>query len=85
MPEDEDSGRETETASTRWWLTNDSIAIYLLLTFPIVVMAGSLRTVPVDLDLLPQSVRLTYLFAVGVAVAWTFGRDAVEAWRGGDE
>lgn len=82
---DETPEGETDTIQSRWWLTNDLLAVYLLFSFPIIVVASAASMSGIDLSAIPQTVRLTYLTTVGVAVAWTFGRDAVEAWRASSE
>lgn len=71
---------ETWSSQSRWWLTNDVLAFVLATAFISYVFAG------VYLDGYPETnpaVLTAFVTAFGVAVAWAFGRDAVEAWRAG--
>jgi len=81
----------TESVSTRWTYTNDLIAGFLVLSFVGYVFA---RTILVPILLGPIELPSLNAFALGVfatgfgiAVAWTFGAEAVEAWnnKGQDE
>ena len=80
---DENRSGSTDTASERHWLTNDGIAWLLTLSMVGVVTAASLGIV--DLSTVPQEILVAYVVAFGVAIVWAFGRDALEAWRGGGE
>lgn len=77
---DGDSG-QTESTASRWWLTNDILAFGLVASLIAVVLAH-LGT-SLNLQTFPQEVLYLYSFSVASAVAWAFGKDAVEAWRGG--
>ena len=84
---DEIPVRETNdrvaSASERHWLTNDGIAWLLTLSMVGAVALGSIGIV--DLTAVPQEILLAHVAAFGVAIVWAFGRDALEAWRGGGE
>lgn len=71
---------QTSSAQTRWWATNDVLAAVLVvghLTTMLLVGAGWL-----DPDVLATQFAKAYVLYAGAAVAWAFGKDAVEAWRG---
>lgn len=75
---------DTDSASKRHWLTNDGLAVLLTVTFIGYVYAPLTPLV----DGYPETNPLVlgaFVTAFGVAVAWAFGRDAVEAWRGGTD
>lgn len=77
----DEEDRGTTSTSRRHWLTNDGLAVVLVLSLiSVVALHGAGR---LTLQTVPQSVLLLYVFSVGSAVAWAFGKDAVEAWRGG--
>lgn len=79
---DADGG--TTTTASRFWLTNDLLAGFLILAFTGYVYMPLLTAI----DGYPSTnpvVIAAFVTAFGVAVAWAFGQDAVEAWRGADE
>lgn len=80
--EPEESGA-THSTSKRWWLTNDGLAWLLVGTFPVVIAATAAGYL--DLATVPSEVVYTWLASVGTAVAWAFGKDAIEAWRAGGD
>lgn len=80
---DDDDG-ETDSSAARYWLTNDALAFLLILTFIGYIYAPLTPWV----DGYPAAnagVLAAYITAFGVAVAWAFGKDAVEAWRAESE
>jgi len=83
--EDTEDGRDQQGSTTdtakRHWLTNDLMAGLLGLSLIGLVSAHGLALV--DLTTLPEPLLYLYVGAVGSAVVWTFGKDAIEAWRGG--
>lgn len=79
MPQDTEPG-ETTSSESRYWLTNDGLAWLLILTFVGYIYAPLTPYV----DAYPEAnaaALAAYITAFGVAVAWAFGKDAVEAWR----
>lgn len=78
---DTDDGGSTRSTSKRHWLTNDLLAGALALSLILVVAAHGAGWL--NLQTLPQWLVGVYVFSVGSSVAWAFGKDAVEAWRGG--
>lgn len=79
----DDSEGSTHGTDKRYWLTNDSLAVTLTSSLiAIIVMDGAGR---LTLETVPQAVLYVYVGAVGASIAWAFGADAVEAWRGGKE
>lgn len=69
----------TDSTDTRWAYTNDLLAIYLVVTFPVTAWLD--MTGYVNLETLPASVFTLYASFVGIALAWAFGPEAVKAWR----
>lgn len=65
--------------SRRHWLTNDGLAWLLVGSYPPMVVAQSMGVI--SLERVPSSVLATWMILVGTAAVWTFGRDALEAWR----
>lgn len=81
MAEDDESDGVTRGTAKRYWLTNDGIAWVLTLSMiTVVAAAGSGH---LTLDRVPDPILLSYVAAFGTAIAWAFGKDAVEAWKGG--
>jgi hypothetical protein len=80
---DAEASASTTSTARRWWLTNDSLAWLLIGTFPLILAAAAATYL--NLGVVPESVLLAWLGFVGTAVAWTFGTDAIRAWRGKDE
>lgn len=79
-PSDEpDADGSTSDTSQRWWLTNDLLAGLLVTSLVASVAIGGAGHL--DLEAVPEPVVWTYVGSVGSAIVWTFGRDAVEAWR----
>jgi len=77
---DSDSDSESTTSvSRRWVFTNDLLAGLLLGSLPILTALGSTQILA--LTSIPNSWRLAYLAVVGTAAVWTFGSEALEAWR----
>lgn len=77
------SASATESTQERHWLTNDAMALALvasLIVFMLITAIGFAK-----LSVIPKDVLYLYVFAVGSSIAWAFGKDAVEAWRGGGE
>lgn len=74
-----DHGATTSTR-TRFWLTNDGAAWWLLGTFPVWVAFDGVGWI--DLSAVPAVVLRAWVLVVGVAAAWTFGAEAIRAWRG---
>jgi len=69
----------TTSVSRRWIYTNDALAGLLLSSLAILTALGSTQILA--LSSIPDSWRLAYLVIVGTAAVWTFGSDALEAWR----
>jgi len=69
----------TTSVSRRWLYTNDLLAGLLLGSLPILTALGSTQILA--LTSIPNSWRLAYLVVVGTAAVWTFGSEALEAWR----
>ncbi len=77
-----DPGSESESTtsvSRRWLYTNDVLAGLLLGSLPVLTALGSTQILA--LTSIPNSWRLAYLVVVGTAAVWTFGSEALEAWR----
>jgi hypothetical protein len=77
---DDEQGSTTSTAR-RWWLTNDVLAGWLVGTFAL-LLAADATLQAVSISGVPQVVVQSWVLFTGIAVAWTFGTDAVRAWRG---
>jgi len=69
----------TTSVSRRWVYTNDILAGLLLGSLPVLTGLGSTQILA--LSSIPDSWRLAYLVIVGTAAVWTFGSEALEAWR----
>lgn len=78
-----DDGK-TDSSERRYWLTNDGLAWALILSFIAYVFAPLTPYVAGYPDT-NAAILTAYVTAFGVSVAWAFGKDAVEAWRGGGE
>jgi len=77
---DPDSESESTTSvSRRWVYTNDLLAGLLLGSLPILTALGSTQILA--LTSIPNSWRVAYLVIVGTAAIWSFGAEALEAWR----
>jgi len=76
---DETESESTTSVSRRWVFTNDVLAGLLLASLPILTALGSTQVLA--LSSIPNSWRLAYLAIVGTAAVWTFGSEALEAWR----
>lgn len=76
--------RETESAGSRYWLTNDALAFFIVIAFVGYVYAP-LSPWIAGYPETNAGVLAAFITAFGVAVAWAFGKDAVEAWRGNSE
>jgi len=77
---DPDSDSESTTSVSRRWLyTNDLLAGLLLGSLPILTALGSTQIL--SLASIPNSWRVAYLVIVGTAAVWSFGAEALEAWR----
>lgn len=72
--EDQEPG-ETESAASRWWLTNDILAGVLVVAASLLVLLDSLGYTEA-----PTEVRVVFVFAVGVAVVWAFGSKAASTF-----
>jgi len=83
--DDVDRDGQTEEVTTRHWLTNDALALWLLGSFPLLVAVAALEGAPYGVDVnlatVPEYLRLTYAAVVATAAVWTFGKDAFE-WVG---
>lgn len=80
---DDDEGADTTDPNRRHWLTNDGLAWLLVASMPVIIgLAGGDS---LTLQTVPDVMLVMYSLAFGVAVAWAFGKDAVEAWRQGGE
>lgn len=83
MPQEEDSDSDTRGSSRRHWLTNDLLAIWLIFSFTFYIF---LPYFGYGANAEPNAAILTaFITGFGIAVAWAFGKDAVEAWRGKQE
>jgi len=69
----------TTSVSRRWIYTNDFLAGLLLGSFPILTALGSTQILA--LTSIPNSWRLAYLVITGTAAVWSFGAEALDAWR----
>jgi len=78
-PESDPESESTTSVSRRWIYTNDLLAGLLLGSLPILTALGSTQILA--LTSIPNSWRLAYLVVVGTAAVWTFGSEALEAWR----
>jgi len=78
-PESDPSSESTTSVSRRWIYTNDLLAGLLLGSLPILTALGSTQILA--LTSIPNSWRLAYLVIVGTAAVWSFGAEALDAWR----
>jgi len=78
-PESDPESESTTSVSRRWIYTNDFLAGLLLGSLPILTALGSTQVLA--LTSIPNSWRVAYLVIVGTAAVWTFGSEALEAWR----
>lgn len=78
-PSDEEDGA-THSVSKRHWLTNDGIAWLLTVSSIGLVVGAGIGML--DLGNVPAELLLVFVASFGTAIAWAFGRDALEAWRG---
>jgi hypothetical protein len=78
-PESDPESESTTSVSRRWIYTNDLLAGLLLGSLPILTALGSTQILA--LTSIPNSWRLAYLVVVGTAAVWTFGSEALDAWR----
>jgi len=79
MTNPKSDSESTTSVSRRWIYTNDVLAGLLLGSLPILTGLGSTQILA--LSSIPDSWRLAYLAIVGTAAVWTFGSEALEAWR----
>ena len=81
--DDPDLGDEemttTDGTRRRWWATNDVLAAVLLTSLPVLITAGGRGVL--TLSAVPASWSATYLAVCGAAAAWSFGAEAIKAWR----
>jgi len=75
----EPDSESTTSVSRRWVFTNDLLAGLLLGSLPILTAIGSTQVLA--LTSIPNSWRVAYLVIVGTAAVWSFGAEALEAWR----
>jgi len=75
----ESDPESTTSVSRRWLYTNDLLAGLLLGSLPILTALGSTQVLA--LTSIPNSWRVAYLVVVGTAAVWTFGSEALDAWR----
>jgi len=78
-PESDPESESTTSVSRRWLYTNDLLAGLLLGSLPILTALGSTQVLA--LTSIPNSWRLAYLVITGTAAVWSFGAEALEAWR----
>jgi len=78
-PESESESESTTSVSRRWLYTNDILAGLLLTSLPILTALGSTQILA--LTSIPNSWRVAYLVITGTAAVWSFGAEALEAWR----
>jgi len=78
-PESDPESESTTSVSRRWIYTNDFLAGLLLGSLPILTALGSTQVLA--LTSIPNSWRVAYLVIVGTAAVWSFGAEALEAWR----
>lgn len=76
-------GSDTTSTARRHWLTNDGIAWTLTASMTLLIILHGIDWI--DLTGIPEPFRLVYIGAFGTAIAWAFGKDAIEAWRGGSK
>ena len=67
-------------SSQRFWLTNDLLAVLLVVSFVGFVAAES--TGLFDIAAIPRRFRAVYLSLVITAAGWTFGEAAYRTWSG---
>jgi len=75
----ESESESTTSVSRRWIYTNDFLAGLLLGSLPVLTALGSTQILA--LASIPDSWRLAYLVITGTAAVWTFGSEALRAWR----
>jgi len=76
-------GWESATGTAkRHWLTNDALAGALGASLIAAVLLDGIGLL--NLQTIPGEILYLYVFVVGSSMAWAFGKDAIEAWRGGD-
>jgi len=78
-PESDPESESTTSVNRRWIYTNDFLAGLLLGSLPVLTALGSTQVLA--LTSIPNSWRLAYLVVVGTAAVWSFGAEALEAWR----
>jgi len=78
-PESDPESESTTSVSRRWLYTNDVLAGLLLGSLPILTALGSTQVLA--LTSIPNSWRVAYLVITGTAAVWSFGAEALEAWR----
>lgn len=72
-------GSDTTSTRTRHWLTNDLIAALLQFSLVVIVVGEAMGTV--DLDVLPENIRMLYIGVVASAAIWTFGQGVLDTVR----
>jgi len=77
--ESDPESESTTSVSRRWLYTNDLLAGLLLGSLPILTALGSTQILA--LTSIPNSWRVAYLVITGTAAVWSFGAEALEAWR----
>jgi hypothetical protein len=76
-------GWESATGTAkRHWLTNDALAGALGASLIAAVLLDGVGWL--NLQTIPTEILYLYVFVVGSSMAWAFGKDAIEAWRGRD-
>jgi len=78
-PESNSESESTTSVSRRWIYTNDFLAGLLLGSLPILTALGSTQVLA--LTSIPNSWRVAYLVITGTAAVWSFGAEALDAWR----
>ena len=80
IPETTAVSSESQSPGKRFWLTNDLLAVLLVVSFVGIVAAGGAGLV--DLTAVPKHIRTVYLSVVVTAAGWTFGEAAYRTWSG---
>jgi hypothetical protein len=76
---DDEEVTTTDGTRRRWWATNDVLSGLLLGSLTVLLGAGAHGVI--TLSAIPASWAATYLAVCGAAAAWSFGAEAIKAWR----
>lgn len=79
MPEGtgEEEPGETQTPASRYWLTNDALAAWIMVTLPLMLLLAAAPWPGLSFEGVPTNWILVYALAAGAATAWAFGSGAV--------